>query len=94
LKRDDWRRTRREIGMACTRVRRTIFLWVDHGDQSRQGRWRTPLEEHVGGCPHCREQAQRVARLVILLRTRCERRAAPESLHERIRTLLSGLGVE
>jgi len=80
--------------MVCRRVRRTIFLWVDHGDQSRQGRWRTPLEEHVGGCPHCREKAERVERLVILLRTRCERRPAPPSLHERIRLLLGDLGAD
>ena len=80
--------------MACNRVRRTIFLWVDHGDPGPRSSWRAPLEEHVGGCPHCREQAQRVERLVILLRTRCERRAAPESLHERIRALLGDLGAE
>ena len=71
--------------MACNRVRRTIFLWVDHG---HDGRWRAPLEEHLGECPQCRDHALRVERLVVLLRTRCERRCAPESLHVRIRALL------
>jgi anti-sigma factor (TIGR02949 family) len=74
--------------MACNRVRRTIFLWVDH---SHEERWRAPLEEHLGGCPHCRERAQRVERMIVLLRTRCERRPAPESLQQRIRILLTGL---
>jgi anti-sigma factor (TIGR02949 family) len=75
--------------MSCNRVRRTIFLWVD---RNREERLRGPLEDHVGGCPHCRDRAMRVERFVVLLRTRCERRAAPESLHDRIRQLLGDPG--
>lgn len=73
--------------MTCNRVRRTIFLWVD---REREERLRAPLEEHVGLCPDCRDRAMRVERIVVLLRTRCVRRTAPDTLHERIRQLLSG----
>lgn len=71
--------------MSCNRVRRTIFLWVD---RDREERLRAPLGEHLEECPHCRDRALRVERFVVLLRTRCERRPAPDSLHERIRRLL------
>jgi len=77
--------------MSCNRVRRTIFLWVD---RDREERLRGRLEEHLGECPQCRDRAQRVERFVVLLRTRCERRPAPESLHDRIRHLLVDLGGE
>ena len=75
--------------MSCNRVRRTIFLWVD---RDRENRVQGALDEHVGTCPHCRDRALCVERFVVLLRTRCERRPAPVSLHERIRHLLGDAG--
>lgn len=71
--------------MSCKRIQRTIFLWVD---RDREERLRAPLEEHLERCPHCRDRALRVERIVVLLRTRCARRPAPDALHERIRSLL------
>lgn len=71
--------------MSCKRIQRTIFLWVD---RDREERLRAPLAEHIEHCPHCRERALRVERIVILLRRRCTRQPAPDALHQRIRSLL------
>ena len=71
--------------MSCKRIQRTIFLWVD---RDREERLRAPLEHHLEGCPHCRERAVRVERIVVLLRQRCVRRAAPDALQQKIRALL------
>ena len=40
--------------MACNRVRRAVFLWVD---RDREELPRASMERHLEGCPHCRERA-------------------------------------
>ncbi len=71
--------------MACNRLRRTVFLWVD---RDREQGVREPLERHLEECPVCRERAVLVEQLIVRVRTRCARRAAPSDLQERIRALL------
>jgi predicted anti-sigma-YlaC factor YlaD len=70
--------------MECHRARRVLFLWVD------RDREQLPVEHlwhHFEECPECRQHAERVERVVMLLRTRC-RCAPPEDLASRIRGLL------
>ena len=71
--------------MACNRVRRAVFLWVD---RDREVLPRVPMERHLEGCPHCRERATRIEQVIVMVRTRCFRRSAPMALQERIRALL------
>lgn len=71
--------------MACNRVRRAVFLWVD---RDREELPRATMERHLEGCPHCRERATRIEQVIVMVRTRCARRSAPIELQERIRALL------
>lgn len=67
--------------MACRRIRRLVFLWVDR-DAGRLPRG--PLERHLEECLDCRRRAEEVERLILLVRTRCHREHVPEGLAERI----------
>ena len=71
--------------MACNRVRRAVFLWVD---RDREELPRATMERHLEGCPYCRERATRIEQVIVMVRTRCARRSAPIELQERIRALL------
>ena len=71
--------------MACRRVRRVVFLWVD---RDREQLPRESMERHLEDCPHCREHATRIEEVIGSGRTRCYRRAAPTELQQRIRALL------
>lgn len=71
--------------MACNRIRRLVFLWID---REREALPRVPLERHLETCPWCRGRANEVERVLLLLRTRCVRREVPDGLAERIRVLL------
>jgi anti-sigma factor (TIGR02949 family) len=71
--------------MGCNRARHLLFLWIDRDHESLPV---GPLERHFGECPECREHAGRVERLVVLVRTRCPREAAPRRLVSRIRGML------
>ena len=71
--------------MACNRVRRAVFLWVD---RDREQLPRESMERHLEDCPNCRERAMRIEQVIVMVRTRCARRAAPTELQQRIRALL------
>ena len=71
--------------MACNRVRRAVFLWVD---RDREQLPRESMEKHLEDCPHCREQAMRIEQVIVMVRTQCSRRPAPTELQQRIRALL------
>jgi len=77
--------------MSCVRWRRVLFLWIDRG---RERLPFEPLERHLGECPGCRERAERVERLVSILRSRCGRAAVPSQLVERIRLTIERGGSE
>jgi mycothiol system anti-sigma-R factor len=74
--------------MACNRTRRVVFLWID---REREALPREPLQRHLDACPVCRDRANEVESVLLLIRTRCTRRAAPDGLAERIRLRLSSL---
>lgn len=69
--------------MACRRVRRVVFLWVDQGE-----RLRDPVARHLDECPQCRNRALEIERLIAQVRSQCPRATAPNGLGERIRLLL------
>jgi anti-sigma factor (TIGR02949 family) len=70
--------------MVCHRARRVLFLWVD---RDREVLPDERLGRHFEECPECRRHAERVERVVLLLRERCHE-AAPGDLARRIRGLL------
>src|SRR5690606_8919385 len=57
-------------GMSCTRYRRVVFLWID---REREALPVEPLARHLQECPECHDHAERVERLLTLMRTRCRR---------------------
>jgi mycothiol system anti-sigma-R factor len=71
--------------MNCTKVKETLFLFFDdempQSDQSR-------FQEHLSGCPHCARRVSYTRRLLILVRSSCGRRVAPDGLRLRIVTSL------
>jgi anti-sigma factor (TIGR02949 family) len=71
--------------MGCTRYRRVVFLWID---RERESLPVEPLARHLQVCPECHDHAERVERLLTMLRTRCRRASAPGGLESRIRGLL------
>jgi predicted anti-sigma-YlaC factor YlaD len=71
--------------LPCNRWRRVLFLWAD---RERESLPFGPVERHLGDCPECRERAERVERLILVVRTRCRRLAAPDGLVERIRVTI------
>lgn len=68
--------------MACNRLRRMVFLWID---RDRAELPRRPVERHLENCPTCRERVVEVERVVLTLRSCCRREAVPERLVDRIR---------
>ena len=68
--------------MACNRLRRMIFLWVDR-DRAELPRER--VERHLEACPSCRERVVEVERVVLTLRSCCRRETVPARLVDRIR---------
>jgi mycothiol system anti-sigma-R factor len=71
--------------VACRRVRRVVFLWVD---REREDGIADPVRRHLEECPQCRDRAGEIERVILWVRSRCPRQTAPSALGERIRTLL------
>jgi mycothiol system anti-sigma-R factor len=71
--------------MDCKRVRQVIFLYVDNemGEELH-----IACEEHMSICPHCAQRIEYTRRWLTLVKRRCLRVQAPESLRRRIRTSL------
>jgi mycothiol system anti-sigma-R factor len=71
--------------MNCTKVKETLYLFFDEempqSDQSR-------FEEHLSACPHCARRVRYTRKLLVLVRSSCSRRPAPEQLRLRIVTSL------
>lgn len=67
--------------MDCNRARELLFLIIDDevdGDDARA------LESHLTGCQRCARRVVFVRKLVMVVRERCVRRAAPDHLRVRI----------
>jgi len=71
--------------MDCKRVSQVIFLYVDNemGEELH-----VAFEEHMSDCPHCAQRIEYTQRWLTLVKSRCLRVRAPESLRRRILTSL------
>jgi len=71
--------------MDCRGVRQVIFLYVDNemGEELH-----IAFEEHISVCPHCAQRIEYTRNWLTLVKRRCSRVQAPESLRRRIRTSL------
>jgi mycothiol system anti-sigma-R factor len=67
--------------MDCKRVREVIFLFFDNemGDDLL-----TPFNDHVSRCGHCAHEMDHTRKFLFIVRQRCLRCTAPESLRHRI----------
>jgi len=68
--------------VACRKIQRFVFLWID---RDREALPRERVERHLDDCPHCRERATEIERIVAMVRRRCPRESVPATLIERIR---------
>lgn len=73
--------------MDCKRVIDRVYLFFDGEIADDE---RTPFQEHLDGCPHCARRYRFTRKLLLLVRERCVRCTAPETLHQRIRVSLQG----
>ncbi len=67
--------------MNCRKVREVVFLYTDN---EMEEELLISFREHMDGCPPCARAIDRTERLLLLVRRRCSREAAPERLRERI----------
>ncbi len=67
--------------MDCNGAKKVIFLYVDNemGDELH-----VAFEEHTSSCPHCARRIEYTRQWLTLVKRRCLRVQAPESLRRRI----------
>lgn len=71
--------------MDCRKVRKIVFVYAD---KEMDGDLLVSFQQHVSICPECARQTVFAERLITLVRRRCVKAVAPETLRQRI---LSGL---
>jgi len=71
--------------MDCRRFRKVVFLYTDN---EMEADLVIDFRQHLTLCPHCAQHIEYTLRLLSLVRKRCQRVAAPESLRDRILTSL------
>jgi mycothiol system anti-sigma-R factor len=71
--------------MDCNGVKRVLFLYFDNemGEAVQ-----VDLQHHISVCPVCAKEYHAVRKTVALVRRRCSRVRAPESLRQRILSTL------
>ncbi len=69
--------------MNCRKVREVVFLYTDN---EMEEELLISFREHMDNCPPCAKALNRTERLLLLVRKRCSRAAAPKRLRERILT--------
>ena len=67
--------------MDCEHVRAAIFLFTDNEMEEDLV---LSFRAHLERCPHCEREFDAARRLLVVLRERCARQAAPPSLRVRI----------
>ena len=72
---------REALVMDCRQVKEAMFLFFD-GEMDDT--LRAPFRDHVDGCGDCAQHLDYTGKLLLLVRERCVRRAAPARLRERI----------
>lgn len=73
--------------MNCHQARRIVFLFVDN---EMEETLLMSFRQHLGSCPRCAREADYTVRLLTVVRQRCCRVSAPESLRDRILQALRG----
>ncbi|MEE9562694.1 MAG: mycothiol system anti-sigma-R factor [Thermoanaerobaculia bacterium] len=76
-------------GMDCERVREVIFLYADNELEEEVC---LAIREHLVICPHCARRIAYTTKVLTIVRKRCTRALAPESLRQRILTGLPHRG--
>lgn len=71
--------------MDCKEVGLVLFLFFDN--EMEEGML-TPFHDHVGRCGRCLKQVNYTRKLLVIVRERTIRCAAPDSLRHRILTQL------
>jgi mycothiol system anti-sigma-R factor len=71
--------------MDCKEVSLVVFLFFDNEMDADK---LTPFQDHVGRCGDCAKTVDYTRRLLLIVRERTVRCAAPESLRHRILTHL------
>jgi mycothiol system anti-sigma-R factor len=75
--------------MDCKEVSLVVYLFFDNEmDEDTL----TPFRDHVGRCGHCAKQVDYTRKLLLIVRERTVRWAAPDSLRLRILTHLPHRG--
>jgi mycothiol system anti-sigma-R factor len=67
--------------MDCKRVKEIIYLFVDN---EMEDDLRGPFEQHLAECGDCDRSTSRARRMLVIIRERCVRVRASESLRRRI----------
>jgi mycothiol system anti-sigma-R factor len=71
--------------MDCKEVSAALFLFFDN---ELEEELLTPFRDHVDGCGHCAKQLDYTRKLLLVVREKCTRCCAPETLRHRILTSL------
>lgn len=67
--------------MDCKRVKEVIYLFVDN---EMEDDLRGPFEQHLAECKGCDQSISRTRRTLVIIRERCSRVRASDSLRRRI----------
>ena len=74
--------------MNCRKVRQTVYLYVDN---EMEGELLISFRRHLELCPGCAREIEYAVRLLGVVRRRCPRTVAPDSLRRRIQSCLRGI---
>jgi mycothiol system anti-sigma-R factor len=69
------------MAMDCARFEEILFLYTD--DQL-EGEVVVLYRQHMALCPECARRAEYTQRMLLVVRKRCARTAAPDRLRQRI----------
>lgn len=75
--------------MDCKEVSVVLFLFFDN---ELEEELLAPFRDHVAGCGHCARQMDYTRKLLLVVRERCHRCAAPDDLRVRILTRMPHRG--
>ena len=71
--------------MKCSKVREVVFLYTDN---EMEEELLVAFREHLVVCPECARRLDYTRRVLTVVRSRCARARAPDSLRQRILTSL------
>ncbi len=77
--------------MNCNQAKQTVFLLADNELEEAA---LALLRRHLDHCPDCASHAEYARRLILVIRQRCCRQAAPATLRVRILTRVRAVRFE